>query len=93
MATDRPISFRLKLKTVLNNGFAFIRPLAEEAGISLAIHSELENTEILGDANGLQQVILNLALNAFRHTPMGGSLTISAPAQGRACGCGLLGYG
>jgi two-component system sensor histidine kinase FlrB len=74
----------LKLKTVLNNGFAFIRPLAEEAGIRLAIHSELENTEILGDANGLQQVILNLALNAFRHTPMGGSLTISAQVQGRA---------
>lgn len=73
----------LKLKTVLNNGIAFIRPLAEESGIRLAIHSELENTEILGDANGLQQVILNLALNAFRHTPMGGSLTISVRVQDR----------
>lgn len=71
----------LKLRTVLQNGIAFIRPLAEQAGIRLAIHSELENTEILGDANGLQQVILNLAVNAFRHTPMGGSLTISAQVQ------------
>ena len=41
-------------------------------------------------ANGLQQVILNLALNAFRHTPMGGSLTISAQAAGPGRGCGLL---
>ena len=37
--------------------------------------------EIEGDPNGLQQVILNLAINAFRHTPMGGSLTISARLQ------------
>jgi PAS domain S-box-containing protein len=71
----------LKLKTVLLNGLAFVRPLAEQAGIRLAIQSELENSEILGDANGLQQVILNLAVNAFRHTSMGGSLTISARVQ------------
>ncbi len=73
----------LNLKTVLQNGIAFIRPLAEQAGIRLAINSELENVEIVGDANGLQQVILNLAINAFRHTPMGGSLTISARVQDR----------
>ena len=69
---------RLKLKTVLQNGIAFIRPLAEQAGIRLAVHSELENAEIEGDPNGLQQVILNLAVNAFRHTPMGGALTVDA---------------
>jgi PAS domain S-box-containing protein len=72
---------RLRLKTVLQNGIMFIRPLAEQAGIRLAIHSELENTEIFGDPNGLQQVILNLAVNAFRHTAMGGSLTVSARVQ------------
>lgn len=71
----------LKLKTVLQNGIGFIRPLAEQAGIRVTIHSELENAEILGDPNGLQQVILNLAVNAFRHTSMGGSLTISARVQ------------
>ncbi len=74
---------RLKLKTVLQNGIAFVRPLAEQAGVRLAIHSELEDAEILGDANGLQQVILNLALNAFRHTAMGGSLIISGRVQDR----------
>jgi two-component system, sensor histidine kinase FlrB len=69
---------RLKLKSVLQSGIAFIRPLAEQAGIRLAFHSGLENPEIEGDPNGLQQVILNLAINAFRHTGAGGSLTISA---------------
>ncbi len=69
---------RLKLKTVLQNGIAFIRPLAEQAGVKLAINLEIDNEEIEGDPNGLQQVILNLAINAFRHTPTGGSLNISA---------------
>jgi PAS domain S-box-containing protein len=69
---------RLKLKTVLQNGMAFIRPLAEQAGVKLAINLEIDDEEIDGDPNGLQQVILNLAINAFRHTPAGGSLNISA---------------
>lgn len=69
---------RLKLKAVLQNGIAFIRPLAEQAGVKLAIGLEIDNEEIEGDPNGLQQVILNLAINAFRHTPAGGSLNISA---------------
>ncbi len=65
----------------MQNGIAFIRPLAEQAGIKLTVNSEIDNVEIDGDPNGLQQVILNLAINAFRHTPMGGSLTISARQQ------------
>jgi PAS domain S-box-containing protein len=73
---------RLKLKTVLQNGIAFIRPLAEQAGIRLTINLEIDNEEIEGDPNGLQQVILNLAINAFRHTPTGGSLSISAKPNG-----------
>jgi len=69
---------RLKVKTVLQNGIAFVRPLAEQAGVKLAINLEIDNEEIEGDPNGLQQVILNLAINAFRHTLTGGSLSISA---------------
>ena len=72
----------LKLKTILQNGVSFIRPVAEEAGVKLTLNAETDNLEIEGDANGLQQVILNLAINAFRHTPEGGSLTISARQHG-----------
>ena len=73
---------RLQLRAVLQNGIAFIRPLAEQAGVKLAVNIQIDNVEIEGDPNGLQQVILNLAINAFRHTPMGGSLTISAHQHG-----------
>ena len=74
---------RLQLKTVLQNGITFIRPLAEQAGVKLALNVEIDNVEIEGDPNGLQQVILNLAINAFRHTPTGGSLTVSARQHGK----------
>jgi signal transduction histidine kinase len=70
--------FPIQLSAVLENGLRFVRPLADQAGISLTLHNELENAEIAGDAGGLQQVILNLAINAFRHTPAGGSLDITA---------------
>jgi two-component system sensor histidine kinase FlrB len=69
---------RLKLAAILQNGFTFIQPLAEQAGIKLTLNSGPKEIEISGDPNGLQQVILNLAINAFRHTAIGGSLTISA---------------
>lgn len=68
---------RLKLATVLQNGFAFISPLAEQAGIKLTLNAGPKEIEINGDPNGLQQVILNLAINAFRHTSIGGSVVIS----------------
>ena len=74
---------RLQLRTVLQNGIAFIRPLAEQAGVKLEINMEIDNVVIDGDPNGLQQVILNLAINAFRHTPAGGSLTMSARQHGK----------
>jgi PAS domain S-box-containing protein len=73
---------RMQLRGVLQNGIAFIRPLAEQAEVKLTVNMEIDNVEIEGDPNGLQQVILNLAINAFRHTPAGGSLTISARQHG-----------
>jgi PAS domain S-box-containing protein len=73
---------RMQLRGVLQNGILFIRPLAEQAEVKLTVNMEIDNVEIEGDPNGLQQVILNLAINAFRHTPAGGSLTISARQHG-----------
>jgi len=51
--------------------------LAEQAGIKLTLNPGPKEIEISGDPNGLQQVILNLAINAFRHTAIGGAVTIS----------------
>jgi two-component system sensor histidine kinase FlrB len=77
-----PEHIRLKVLAVLQAGVDFVRPLAEQAGIKLTLHTELDGAEIAGDPGCLQQVVLNLAINAFRHTPMGGALTISARRAG-----------
>jgi two-component system sensor histidine kinase FlrB len=68
----------IRLSSVLENSVAFVRPLADQAGIKLTLHASLGKAEILGDANGIQQVILNLAINAFRHTARGGTFSIRA---------------
>jgi two-component system sensor histidine kinase FlrB len=68
----------LPLLAVLQNGAAFVRPLADQAGIRLTLQAPIGKTEILGDATALQQVILNLAINAFRHTARGGTFGIGA---------------
>jgi two-component system sensor histidine kinase FlrB len=73
-----PNRVRLKLGTVLQNGLAFIRPLAEQAGIKVALDPGPGDIEVAADPNALQQVVLNLAINSFRHTPTGGSLAIAA---------------
>ena len=77
-----PEHIPLKVMAVLQAGVSFVRPLADQAGVKLTLHGELEGAEIAGDSSGLQQVILNLAINSFRHTPMGGSLTINARRAG-----------
>ena len=76
----------VKLAAVLQSGIDFIRPVAAQAGVALDFHNALGDTAIVGDPHSLQQVLLNLAMNAFRHTPAGGKLTVSASLQARAMG-------
>jgi signal transduction histidine kinase len=52
-------------------------PMAEAAGITFQTHSQAENAIILGDRDRLVQCLGNLLTNAFRHTPEGGSVTVS----------------
>lgn len=54
----------------------FLRPLATQAGVRLEVRNNLAGTEILADAHSLQQVLLNLALNALHVLPVGGHLSL-----------------
>jgi two-component system sensor histidine kinase FlrB len=75
-----------RLREILVNGVEFIRPLAQQAGINLTLEETLGEIEIMGDASGLQQVLLNLAHNALRHTATGGTLRVQASLDSRADG-------
>jgi two-component system sensor histidine kinase FlrB len=71
------------LSELLVNGIEFIRPLAQQAGIEISLEETLGQREVIGDPGALQQLLLNLAHNAFRHTPPGGSFSIRACAESR----------
>ena len=95
-----PQQSRVTLGEALRQAVDFARPLATQGQIALLLADQLAGACIAGDANALQQLFLNLALNAFRHTPAGGRLHItarrtsgdhSARAQVEFCdsGCGI----
>lgn len=55
----------------------FLAPLAEQNGMSVELRDRLAGARMPADVNGLRQVLLNLALNAFRHMGEGGILLIT----------------
>ena len=71
----------IRLGPILEGAFEFIRPLASQAGAMVELEDQLVDAQIAANPNGLQQVILNLACNAFRHMPHGGTFRICAKRQ------------
>jgi two-component system sensor histidine kinase FlrB len=55
----------------------FLRPLAQQAGVRMELIHQLDGVLVAADKHRLEQVLLNLALNAFRFMKGGGVLTVS----------------
>ena len=55
-----------------------IGPQLEDAGVTLAVEVPADLPQVEGDAQRLEQVLLNLLSNAVRHTPSGGTIRIAA---------------
>ncbi|MEH6579059.1 MAG: ATP-binding protein [Amphritea sp.] len=55
-------------------------PLAANSSVQLSIETEQE-TEIFADTNQLQQVLMNLILNAIQAMPEGGALSLKSYCQ------------
>lgn len=51
-------------------------PVAEGAGVKLALEADIDSREVQGDADRLAQVLRNLLSNALRYTPAGGRVTV-----------------
>ncbi len=73
----------LDLHSLVDETLFVIEPECEEAGI--ALHNQLTDGTplVYADSDRVTQVLLNLLDNARRHTPRGGSLTISATPTSR----------
>src|SRR5207302_5035248 len=61
---------------LLDWAYNFLLPLAKQARVEMQIINGLNGVTIHADRHRLEQVLLNLALNAFRCMPGGGWLSI-----------------
>lgn len=74
----RPLSLApVPMSDVARSAVALLQPVARQAGAALSLVTDAANDAVLGNAAGLQQVMVNLILNALRHTPAGGSVTVT----------------
>jgi two-component system, sensor histidine kinase FlrB len=61
---------------LLDWAYGFLLPLAKQARVEMQVVNGLNGVVIHADRHRLEQVLLNLALNAFRFMPGGGWLSI-----------------
>lgn len=63
---------------VLRASVSQLAPLAERAGISLALEVAPRLPRLVADATSLRQIVFNLATNALKFTDRGGRITVAA---------------
>jgi signal transduction histidine kinase len=61
---------------------ALVGPQAAAKDVTLEYLSCPEDTAVIADREKLRQIVLNLLSNAIRHTPPGGTVTLSAEPRG-----------
>lgn len=73
-----PSRERVDLAMEIRNVFTFYEALAEEQGVALATRGAASAS---GDRLMLRRALSNLLSNAIRHTPRGGTVTVSVAAS------------
>jgi two-component system sensor histidine kinase FlrB len=70
----QPSASPVQLDRLLRETIEFLHPLAQQRQLQISLVHRAGPVTVLGDAHRLQQVVLNLALNAFRAMEPGGTL-------------------
>ena len=68
---------------VIRGFVEFLFPLAQQHGVEIVVERGVTATTMLGDPNRLQQVLLNLGLNALHAMPKGGELRVRKARRDR----------
>jgi len=71
----------VRISACVESGVEFVRPIAEQAGVSLRFVDENEATLVSCNEDAIRQIILNVVSNAIRHTGPGGSVSVSMRAS------------
>jgi len=77
-----PEMTRVKLNQVVTGGLYFLESRCAKAGIEVIRTLDPHMPEILADSSQLQQVVVNLVVNAVQAMPNGGKLAIETRATG-----------
>jgi two-component system sensor histidine kinase FlrB len=87
-----PLLLPVDLTSCVQGGVEFVRPIALQAGVSLSFVAPGDGAWVEGNEDAIRQIILNIACNAIRHTPSGGSIEVSIRESSRdAVNCALVG--
>jgi two-component system, sensor histidine kinase FlrB len=71
----------VSLSGLIANAVQFVKPLAQQATVSLEWFTDQRQHQVMGNESALQQVIFNLISNAIRHTPAGGRVTVTLRSE------------
>ena len=72
----------LDMHALVDETLAVIRPEFEQAHITVSNEIDPSTPPVLADSDRITQVLLNLLDNARRHTPVDGTITVGAIANG-----------
>jgi signal transduction histidine kinase len=80
--SPQPERTEMDLGQLLDWAYDFLLPLAKQAQVDLQVVNGLRGVSFYADRHQLEQVLLNLALNAFRFMSGGGGLSIAGSDAG-----------
>lgn len=72
------------LRSVIDNILNLLKPRIKQQGINIHLHHAPDLPQVMGRPDQLEQLLINITLNAFDAMPAGGNFTVST-----VCGNGL----
>ena len=86
-----PCLGQVDLAICVQGGVEFVRPIAQQAGVSLSFLAPCDAVSIEGNEDAIRQIILNIVSNAIRHTGAGGAIQVSIREVSRyGANCALV---